>query len=75
MLRGWGLELQPMYLGTQLSPYWIPVCNENIPSSSSWVSFALLRTATLTTLLTPDVWGFFPHQAVLCDTSQGVLQF
>ena len=26
-------------------------------------------TTTLTTLLTPDVWGIFPHQMILCDAS------
>ena len=64
-----------MNLGTQLNPHRIPVYNENVPSSSSWVSLLLSLTATLTTFLTPNVWGFFPHQAILCDTSQGVFQF
>ena len=27
-------------------------------------------TTTLTTLLTPDLWGFPPHQAILCDTAR-----
>ena len=28
-----------------------------------------LYSHTTTTLLTPDVWGIFPHQMILCDTS------
>ena len=49
-----------MNLGTQLSPYWIPVCNENVPSSSSWASFALTHGHTQNTSDTKCV-GTFPH--------------
>ena len=48
-----------MNLGTQLSPYWIPVCNENVPSSSSWASFALTHGHTQNTSDTKCV-GFLP---------------